>query len=163
MPIKLKDAVKDLLKEHGITVNDILDLMDENKIEIAEAFKKRTWLKEREIKSQYLIDKYVFYYSNAQSFLTINDNRDHNNFRFYILEDLEREIFLSCVNITTLKELQEKFPNVPEHELVAILNKFVEQGIIYREDDRYLSLPLNLRKVTNRTSSKEMEELLSTK
>ncbi|RLE57500.1 MAG: hypothetical protein DRJ30_00065 [Candidatus Methanomethylicota archaeon] len=56
MPIKLKDAVKDFLKEHGITVNDILDLMDENKIEIAEAFKKRTWLKEREIKS--LVERY---------------------------------------------------------------------------------------------------------
>jgi len=55
--------------------------------------------------------------------------------------------------------LQEKFIGVPEHELVAILHKFEKQGIIYHEDNHYLSLPLSLRKVTNRASPDEIKKL----
>jgi len=148
--------VFDFKKKIDFGENDWMNLVEEWK-------RERMQQEERGIKSQNPDQnpniKYVFYYIDTRKFLKIYDGRDINNFRFYILEDLERDVFLSCTHIVSLKELQEKFIGVPEYELTAILHKFEKQGIIYQEDNHYLSLPLSLQKVTNRVSPEEIKKL----
>ena len=144
--------VFDFKKKIDFSKNDWMKLIEEWKQEYIQR-------KKEGIKSQHLGDKFIFFYADARSFLRINDYRDRNNFRFYVLEDLKRDVFLSCINIVSLKELQEKFLDVPEHELLAILHKFEEQGIIYQENNHYLSLPLSLQKITNRASPEEIRKL----
>ncbi len=48
--IRLKDALKDFLKEYDLTINDILNLMDESKEGAIRALRKRTHLNLRQIK-----------------------------------------------------------------------------------------------------------------
>lgn len=47
-PINLREALMDLLKDYGVSLNDILDVMDEDRMGIMEALMERTALTERE-------------------------------------------------------------------------------------------------------------------
>ncbi|MCS7367510.1 MAG: hypothetical protein NDF52_06495, partial [archaeon YNP-WB-062] len=56
MYIKLRDALKDFLKEHNITIDDILEVMDEDPEGIIKALQKRTGISRSELEE--LISKY---------------------------------------------------------------------------------------------------------
>lgn len=57
MSIRLKDALKDFLKEQKLNINDILDAMDEDPEGILESLRKRTWLNEKETRE--LMERYT--------------------------------------------------------------------------------------------------------
>lgn len=106
------------------------------------------WRKEREAyilegaQNQTVLDQLVFYFVDGGSFLKIYDKRDRQNVRIFNLNALERAVFLACVDIISLKKLQQKFTDVPEFELIAMLQSFEQNSLIFVEDDHYLSLPL---------------------
>jgi hypothetical protein len=106
------------------------------------------WKKEREsleiegIKKQTAIDKLIFYFVDGGSFVKIYDKRNSENIRIYVLDELERDIFLACIDVVSYDELQERFPDMPDYQLATILDTFEQSGIVFCEDDCYLSLPL---------------------
>jgi ribosomal peptide maturation radical SAM protein 1 len=128
-------------KNENLKINDKWkQLVDNWKIE-------RELLKIEGIKSQNIIDQLIFYYADGGNFVKIYDKRNLKDIQIFTLDELEREIFLSCVDIISLQELKDKFSTVPEEEICEILKGFEESSIIFREEDQYLSLPLSYSKV----------------
>ncbi|MCX6670813.1 MAG: hypothetical protein NTX92_02695 [Euryarchaeota archaeon] len=109
------------------------------------------WKKEQETiqlernSKQTTIDQLIFYFVDGGNFIKIYDKRDRQNIKIFVLNELERHVFLSCVDIISFKELQRRFLDVPEFELTAILQSFEQNGLVYVEDDYYLCLPLRCR------------------
>jgi radical SAM superfamily enzyme YgiQ (UPF0313 family) len=85
---------------------------------------------------------YEFYFVDGDNFIKIYDKRNHDNVRIFILNEIEREIFLSCIDIVSYNELTQKFQNLPDYQLTAILRSFEKNEIIFKEDDDYLILPI---------------------
>jgi ribosomal peptide maturation radical SAM protein 1 len=96
-------------------------------------------------KSASMIDRLVFYFVDGGTFIKIYDKRDRQNIKIFLLNELERQVFLSCHDIISLKELQHRFLDVPEFELTAILQSFEQNRLVFVEDDQYLCLPLRCR------------------
>ena len=124
------------------------------------------WRKEREqlrvegMKRQTAIDKLVFFFVDGGSFLKIYDKRDTENYRIFVLNELERAIFLSCVDVTSFQDLRETFSHIPEYQLVAILHTFEKNDIVFREDNHYLNLPLHPGQVISKFPKRELQQLL---
>jgi ribosomal peptide maturation radical SAM protein 1 len=123
------------------------------------------WKKERKILElegitrQTTVDGLVFYFVDGGTFIKIYDKRDRQDIRIFVLNELERRVFLSCVDVVSLKELQKRFIDVPEFELIAILQSFEQNGLLFVEDDHYLCLPLRCR--VQNTSEKREECLVN--
>jgi ribosomal peptide maturation radical SAM protein 1 len=106
------------------------------------------WKKEREsfelegITRQTMINRLVFYFVDGGSFIKIYDKRDRKNIRIFMLNKLERALFLACVDVVSLQQLQQRFMNVPEFELIAMLQSFEQNGLVFVEDEHYVCLPL---------------------
>lgn len=113
------------------------------------------WRKERErltvesAKRNTPIDRLIFYFADGGNFIKIYDKRDTQNIQIYTLDETERKIFLACNDVVSYSELQERFPDIPDYKLAAILDTFEQSGIVFHENDCYLSLPLrcNIRLV----------------
>ncbi len=56
MMVPLRRALEDFLKQHGLTIADVLDAMDETKEGALESLRKRAHLSDRDIK---FIEKYL--------------------------------------------------------------------------------------------------------
>ncbi len=95
------------------------------------------------------LEKLVFYFIDGGNFIKIYDKRINDNAIIYILNKEERKIFLECRDIKLLAELKSKFKNIKFNELEKMLNNFVETGIFYREDDKFLALPISYRRYYN--------------
>jgi len=127
----------------------------------------KEWKDEREqraingVKRKTMIDQYVFYYIDGGKFLKVIDARNRQNVMIYVLNQLERDVFLSCINIISLEELREEISNISEDELNTVLNEFVESGIIFNEDNLYLSLPLSYNKISGKTVKEKSEQDIS--
>ena len=91
-----------------------------------------------------VIEKLAFYFVDGGSFIKIFDKRDPQNIRISVLNESERAVLLTCIDIVPLKELQQMFQNMPEFELTAILQSFEKNGLVFVEDESYLCLPLRL-------------------
>jgi hypothetical protein len=106
------------------------------------------WKKERKsieieaVKKQTTIDKLIFYFVDGGSFIKIYDKRDDENIKIYVLDELERKIFLSAIDVISLYDLQQQLQDVPRDQLIKILESFEQIGIVFHENDCYLSLPL---------------------
>jgi ribosomal peptide maturation radical SAM protein 1 len=106
------------------------------------------WKKEREmfelegITRKTTVDRLVFYFVDGGSFVKIFDKRDQQNIRIIMLNELERAVFLACIDVVSLQQLQQRFMNIPEFELSAMLQSFEQNGLIFVEDEYYLILPL---------------------
>jgi hypothetical protein len=126
----------DFIKKEGLPVeNDWYGLVEKWK-EIREK------LKMDEIKSQSLIDKLIFYYVDGRNFLKIFDKRDTKNIQAFDLNEIEREVFLSCLDVISYQAIKDLVPNISDEQLRSILNTFKNKGIVFEEDDHYLALPL---------------------
>lgn len=112
------------------------------------------------IKTQKEIDTLIFYFVDGGEFIKIYDKRNPENIMIYVLNELERDIFLFCMDVVTFNELQEKFSYVPEDELQDILKNFEKSGIVFSENESYLSLPLRYSLIASQKSKKEPESLL---
>lgn len=139
--------VYDFKKKNEFGENDWAKLIEE-------------WKTERErhivegIKSKNPIDENIFYFVDGGNFLKIYDKRNQENICVYNLNELEREIFLSCIDIISYQELSEILSHIPDHQLSAILHTFEQKGIVFKEENMYLSLPLSYNKAY-RGSKKE--------
>ena len=121
------------------------------------------WKKEREsleidgTKKQTTIDKFIFYFVDGGSFVKIYDKRTGENVKIYALDETERKIFLACIDVISRHELQEQFPDVPDYKLGAILDTFEQSGVVFHEDDCYLTLPLRCNiKITHQLPKEEV-------
>lgn len=97
----------------------------------------------RSFRNSNLINRFIFYFVDGGNFLKIYDERNGENIRIFILNEIEREIFLSCTDIISYYELENKFSNIPDYQLTAILHTFEKNGIVFKDDNHYLSLPLH--------------------
>jgi len=123
------------------------EIRENNWKQLVQDWKKELEQREMQgLKSKKTIDQLVFYFIDGGTFLKIFDNRNHENVLIYVLNQIEREILLSCENVISYGELQEKLSHIPENELVNMLKIFEETGIIFQEDNHYLSLPINYSK-----------------
>jgi ribosomal peptide maturation radical SAM protein 1 len=121
------------------------------------------WKKEQEraeseaVRSHAVIDTLIFFCVDGGSFLKIYDKRNRQNIRIYVLNEVERAVFLACLDVVSFRQLQQQFANIPEFELVAILQSFEQNGLMFVEDDLYLSLPLRCSVGTHPATMKECE------
>ncbi len=112
------------------------------------------------VKRKTTIEKLIFYYIDGQSYLKIYDNRNSENVMIYVLNQQERDIILACKNVISYDKLKEKLSNISENELKNMLKIFVEAGIIFEEDDCYLSLPLSYSKIIGNYNKEKTNEQL---
>lgn len=101
----------------------------------------------------------AFFFADGGDFIKIYDKRDRENIKIFVLNELERRVFLACTDIISHKELQAKFLDVPDYALAAILQSLEHNGLLYTEDDYYLNLPLRSR--VKNTSEKQEECLVN--
>jgi ribosomal peptide maturation radical SAM protein 1 len=129
------------------------------------------WKKEREkfelegITHQTTIDRLIFYFVDGGSFIKIYDKRDRQNIRIVVLNELERAVFLACVDVVSLEQLQQRFTTVPEFELIAMLQSFEKNGLMFVDNEHYLCLPLRFSVsehpvIRTETSCEHLEHLL---
>ena len=112
---------------------------------IKEWKQQRNHRQQQALKTKQDIDRYIFYFIDGSTFLKIYDKRKEDQINIYILDSLERHIFLSCLNVQHFNDLKEQFPESTDQDLKKILDSFVQIGIMYEEDKQYLSLPLQYR------------------
>ena len=103
------------------------------------------------------INMFQFYFIDSRNFLKIYDKRDLDNVKIYNLNRLERDIFLACIDIISLHELKKEFSQIPDFKLTAILRTFEQHKILFRENEEYLSLPLNHRILTHKELPKKLD------
>lgn len=126
--------VSDFKKRIDYGINDWNALVDD-------------WKKERErlqlegLKRQTPIDQFIFYFVDGASFIKIYDKRQAD-VKIYVLDERERMVFLSCIDVISFQEIQDRYPHIPEYELAAILDSFEHNGLVFCEDEYYLCLPL---------------------
>jgi ribosomal peptide maturation radical SAM protein 1 len=121
---------------------------------------ERKQLQNEEMIRSTTINKLVFYFVDGGTFLKIYDKRDNNNFQILVLNEVERAIFLSCIDIISYQNLVERFSYIPDYKLAAILHSFEKNGIVFREDDNYLSLPLRYRHIVYQIPKKESRQII---
>jgi ribosomal peptide maturation radical SAM protein 1 len=127
--------VFDFIQKKPSRTNDWASLVDE--------WKKEWETREMEgVKSQTVIDALIFYFVDGGSFLKIYDKRDRQNIRIFVLNELERTVFLACVDVVSLRQLRQRCAHIPEFELIAILQSFEQNGLVFAEDEHYICLPL---------------------
>ncbi|UCH71871.1 MAG: RiPP maturation radical SAM C-methyltransferase, partial [Thermoplasmatales archaeon] len=122
------------------------------------------WRKEYEqqaiegLRRKTTLDQLVFYYVDGGRFVKIFDGRNREKVMIYILDQLEREIFLSCIDVISYGELQERFVDVSEESIKDILNSFEKTRIVFKEGDQYLSLPLSYNKICGSFKEKKQQQ-----
>jgi ribosomal peptide maturation radical SAM protein 1 len=101
--------------------------------------------------------KVFFYYEKGPGFLTLHDNRptlpgQEPRTRRLNLNELQAKVYLYCDEIRSLKAIRqmlessyEKSPS--EEQILIMLGQFEQQGLVFREGDRYLSLAVRKRPV----------------
>ena len=92
----------------------------------------------------------VFYYEKGPGFLTLYDNRPlvkggGLRFRRLNLNEKQARVYLFCDEKRSFNAIQQMLNEgndnpMPESKLRIMMNQFVEQGLMYSEDDCYLSL-----------------------
>jgi len=112
------------------------------------------------IEGQRLVDRLVFFYVDGGSFIKIFDYRNRDNLQIFILDSVERDIFLRCIDIVSFEDLQSCFSDVPDFQLAAILHGFEKNGILFKEDNFYFCLPLSYNKIMNINNKEEINTLV---
>ena len=108
----------------------------------------KDWKNEREkfvkesLKKNSILNQFIFYFVDGKNFLKIYDKRNFDDTRVYILDEYEREVFLSCIDVISFQKLSEKCSSISFEQLTSILQALKSKGIIFEEDNNYLSLPL---------------------
>jgi hypothetical protein len=99
----------------------------------------------RAIRTKQDIDRLIFYFIDGYDYVKIYDKRSGDHINIFILDSFERLLFLSCLSVQTKEELLQMFPQ-EFTKVENILQNFTELGIMYQQNNRYLSLPLDYNK-----------------
>jgi len=118
---------------------------------------KQTYEKQKilGLKRNTALDKLVFYYKDGGEFIKIYDKRYNNSAMIYILNKIEREVFLACNDVISKTDLKNEIKDINSSELEKILNSFVEAGFVYKEDELHLSLPISYNKYYNKKENQK--------
>ena len=89
-------------------------------------------------------------YMDYRKHLIISDRRSGAKEEITIISGLERLLYLACDSIKSISELKniaEKYrgKKYSEEEILEIINPLSDRGFIRGEDDKYLSLAINLK------------------
>ena len=114
------------------------------------------------VKRNTTVDKLIFYYVDGGCFVKIYDKRFNNQVKIYVLDKNEREVFLSCKNVVSLKKIISELNNISEKRIREILKSFIQIGIVFKEEEWYLSLPLEYNCVFKNTNKMKYTEKLQT-
>ncbi len=84
-------------------------------------------------------------YRDGKSFLIIRQVLPNGNVLHHRLKGPSRDIYLFLMDIRSLKELKEKFPNIPETKLKGFLDDLVAKRLLFQENESYLALAIHRR------------------
>jgi len=86
--------------------------------------------------------EHMLIYRDGQTYITIDDSR-FGNFRAATFEGLERDLYVYCMEIRTFDQIAKRFRATNSEQAIRdALQLFVDDRIMYAEQDRYLSLAL---------------------
>ncbi|MFO7677028.1 MAG: RiPP maturation radical SAM C-methyltransferase [Thermoplasmatota archaeon] len=105
------------------------------------------------------LEKLVFYYKDGGNFIKIYDKRQGDNAMIYMLNNDERNVFLACTDVISKTELVNNFIDMGPSNIETILNGFVQAGIVYKENEWYVSLPISYQKYYNKEIIKKTESI----
>ena len=80
-------------------------------------------------------------YYDGGGFLRIEDFRS-GELEVYVFKGIERDVYLAADQITSWNALRERLPHIPERRLRRELGEMVAAGVMFEEDDCYLSLAI---------------------
>lgn len=116
----------------------------------------------REWVDYWLKNEVLFYYERGPGFMTLHDNRPLNGGselqgRKIVLDEIQSKIYLFCDGIQSFRSIQQMLENTftPE-DTRSLLDQFVENGLMFREDDLYLSLAVRCRSALRQRQNKKM-------
>ena len=104
--------------------------------------------------------KEIFFYLDGINFLKIYDKRSLSDIKIFILDNLEREIFLACKDVISLEKIKEQFANLSDQQIITILDTFEKKGILFREDNYFLSLPLKIDALVDKNQEKQHSQII---
>jgi ribosomal peptide maturation radical SAM protein 1 len=110
----------------------------------------------------WLENEVLFYYERGAGFATLHDNRPLDDgselqARKIVLNEVQSRIYLFCDGIQGFGPIQQMLGNdLAPHETQALLNQFVENGLMFQEGDRYLSLAVRSRSAFRQRQSKRI-------
>jgi len=139
-------------RKNDLGINNWMELIEDWKNEYEE-------LETESLKRKTVIDKLIFFFVDGGEFIKIYDKRNSENVQIYVLDKFEREIFLSCADVISFEELQDKFFFLSESDIKTILKSFEEYGIVFKENNYYLSLPLCYSRKVSQTNKKEEKSI----
>ncbi|MEF8848286.1 MAG: RiPP maturation radical SAM C-methyltransferase [Candidatus Thermoplasmatota archaeon] len=107
--------------------------------------KTREKYKKDSVKRESLFDRYIFFYIDGKSFIKIFDKKTSDKIKMYILDEIEREIFLYCNEKKSYDQIKKHMSFIGEEKIKSILQNFEKKDIMFRQNDFYLSLPLKIK------------------
>ena len=85
---------------------------------------------------------HLLIYRSGLDYITIEDSR-FGDFRAATFEGIERDLYVYCMEVRTFGQIAKRFrATVSERAIRHALQLFVENRIMYAEQDRYLSLAM---------------------
>jgi hypothetical protein len=87
------------------------------------------------------IHRPLLYYQDTGDFLTITDQLSEDS---RILTGVERELYLFCDSIQTRSAILKQFPEISPDQLEGILEKWIANRWMFREEEKVLSLAIRM-------------------
>jgi ribosomal peptide maturation radical SAM protein 1 len=112
------------------------------------------------IKTKSMIDEYILFFLDGINFIKVYDKRNPLKIKIFNLDEIERKVFLACLDIVSLEQIYQICSNIEEKRINDILKSFLEIGIVYKEDEDYLVLPLQIQSDKTCLSETDSEEIL---
>jgi ribosomal peptide maturation radical SAM protein 1 len=114
----------------------------------------------RDWMNYWLKNDVLFYYERGPGFMTLHDNRplngsDELQARKIVLDETQARVYSFCDEIQSFRSIQQMLKEVyaPE-ETSMLLDQFVENGLMFREDNLYLSLAVRCRSAFRQRQTK---------
>jgi hypothetical protein len=85
----------------------------------------------------------LLFYQDTGDFLTITDQLSENSFKT-VLKGVERELYLFCDSIQTRSAILKQFPELSPDHLEGILEKWIANRWMFREEEKLLSLAIRM-------------------
>jgi hypothetical protein len=89
------------------------------------------------------IHRPLLYYQDTGDFLTITDQLSEKSFK-RILKGVEHELYLFCDSIQTRSAILKQFPEISPDHLERILEKWIANRWMFREEEKFLSLAIRM-------------------
>jgi len=93
----------------------------------------------------------LLFYQDTGDFLTITDQLSENSFKT-VLKGVERELYLFCDSIQTRSAILKQFPELSPDYLERILEKWIANRWMFREEEKLLSLAIRISPMTSAIS-----------